>query len=174
MQIHKKFGRQPKEGVVHGPNPCTHCRLLSMPKILPWSPQDPSPRPSKPSKTPPLQLGAKNMGRFGLLFSLCSIRPRQYQTKCWLVWHCTVTVLDKFIIFKLFLGIFFVHAARPNHVQYILKKDAGSRQSDFQEHLSFETSLSNSSKMGPRISPCPLFRQVSPAPSLDRAAKFCT
>jgi hypothetical protein len=38
FNFRRSLGGQPREGVVHGPNPCTHCRPLPLPKS---SPQDP-------------------------------------------------------------------------------------------------------------------------------------
>jgi hypothetical protein len=49
INFHKKFGWIAKGGgVVHGPNPCTHCRPHPMAKTLPY--QDP---PQDPPKTLP-------------------------------------------------------------------------------------------------------------------------
>jgi hypothetical protein len=51
-KFRRNLGGQPKEGVVHGPNPCIHYRSLPMPKTPSRPPKIPeAPRPPGP-KTP--------------------------------------------------------------------------------------------------------------------------
>jgi hypothetical protein len=170
MQFYKKFGGTAKGGGGAWTHPCTHCIPLSMLKTLP--PKRPLPKTLLALQDPPgLPRPPSTWGQrtwedlsnrinftFGLLFSKVDTWFNMY-----LVWQvCTVTVLDIFIIFKLFSGTSFAHGGLAKLCIVNYPKDVGSRQSNFQEHLFFETSPSNSSRMGPPFwagQPNPLFGQ---------------